>query len=164
MAPPLTPPELTLRALLRLVGAGLVFAAVVYLVGGFIGGFFRELPFVSNSVVKVTVLGMACLYAAGNVRGRRGVVLIVIAAHLVSVAAMVVMLIFADTDRSVDLWLGDASITDVLWGAIVLDGVITLVIGVVFALTFLGAGGPPHGQSRPSPRRSPEPSAGCGCC
>jgi choline dehydrogenase-like flavoprotein len=138
VAPPLTPAELTLRALLRVVGAGLVFAALVYLAGGFIGGFFRELPFVSNSVVKVTVLGLACLYAAGNVRARRGVVLIVLAAHLVSVAAMVVMLIFADTDHTVDLWLGDASIADVLWGAIVLDGVITLVIGVVFALTLSG--------------------------
>ena len=71
MAPPLTPAELTLRALLRFVGAGLLFAALVYLAGGFIGGFFRELPFVANSVVKVTVLGLACLYAAGNVHGRR---------------------------------------------------------------------------------------------
>ena len=60
--------------------------------------------------------------AAGNIHGRRPAVLIVLAAHLVSVAAMVVMLIFADTDRTVDLWLGDASIADVLWGAIVLDG------------------------------------------
>jgi choline dehydrogenase-like flavoprotein len=117
------------------VGVGLLFAALVYFVGGFIGGFFRELPFVSNSVVKVTVLGLACLYAAGNVRGRRGVVKIVLAAHLVSVAAMVVMLIFAETDRTVDLWLGDVSIADVLWGAIVLDGLITLVIAVVFALS-----------------------------
>ena len=156
MAPPLTPAELTLRALLRLVGAGLVFAALVYLAGGFIGGFFRELPFVSNSVVKVTVLGLACLYAAGNVRGRRGVVKIVLAAHLVSVAAMVVMLIFADTDRTVDLWLGDASITDVLWGAIVLDGVITLVIGVVFALTLSGTPAAQPAPPEPVPLTGPE--------
>jgi choline dehydrogenase-like flavoprotein len=130
-----TPSELTLRGLLRIVGAGLLFAAVVYLAGGFIGGFFRELPFVANSVVKVTVLGLACLYAAGNVRGRRGVVKIVLAAHLVSVAAMVLLLIFADTGRTVDLWLFDATITGVLWGAIVLDGVITLGIGAVFVMT-----------------------------
>ena len=129
-----------------------MFAAVVYLVGGFIGGFFRELPFVANSVVKVTVLGLACLYAAGNVRGRRGVVLIVLGAHLVSVAAMVVMLIFADTDRVVDLWLGDASIKDVLWGAIVLDGVITLVIAVVFVLTLVaGVQPPPPSPDEPTP-------------
>jgi choline dehydrogenase-like flavoprotein len=151
VAPSLTPAELTLRALLRLVGAGLVLAALVYLAGGFIGGFFRELPFVSNSVVKVTVLGLACLYAAGNVRGRRGVVKIVLAAHLVSVAAMVVMLIFADTDRTVDLWLGDASISDVLWGAIVLDGVITLVIGVVFALTLGDAPAEQPESAEPEP-------------
>ena len=107
----MTPSELTLRGLLRVVGAGLLFAAVVYLAGGFIGGFFRELPFVANSVVKVTVLGLACLYAAGNVRGRRAVVVIVLAAHAVSVTAMAVMLIFADTGRTVDLWLFDATIT-----------------------------------------------------
>jgi len=147
-----TPSERTLRGLLRIVGGGLVLAAVVYLVGGFIGGFFRELPFVANSVVKVTVLGLACLYAAGNVRGRRGVVLIVLGAHLVSVAAMVVMLIFADTDRVVDLWVGHASIRDVLWGAIVLDGVITLVIGVVFALTLVGAPLEPPRQGPEEPR------------
>jgi choline dehydrogenase-like flavoprotein len=147
-----TPSELTLRGLLRVVGAGLVFAAVVYLVGGFIGGFFRELPFVANSVVKVTVLGLACLFAAGNVRGRRGVVMIVIAAHLVSVTAMAVMLIFADTGRTVDLWLFDATITGVLWGAIVLDGVITLMIATVFAITFIGGVEPPP----PSPAE-PDP-------
>jgi choline dehydrogenase-like flavoprotein len=147
VAPSLTPAELTLRALLRIVGAGLLFAAVVYLGGGFIGGFFRELPFVSNSVVKVTVLGLACLYAAGDVRRRRGVIKLVLAAHLVSVAAMVVMLIFAGTDRGVDLWIGDASITDVLWGAIVLDGAITLVIGAVLALTL-----------RDAPPAQPEPA------
>lgn len=146
-----TPSELVLRGLLRVVGAGLLVAAVVYFVGGFIGGFFRELPFVANSVVKVTVLGLACLYAAGNVRGRRGVVVVVIAAHLVSVAAMAVMLVFADTGRTVDLWLFDATITGVLWGAIALDGVITLAIGVVFALTFIGGAQPPP----PSP---PEPT------
>jgi choline dehydrogenase-like flavoprotein len=146
-----TPSELTLRGLLRVVGAGLLFAAVVYLAGGFIGGFFRELPFVANSVVKVTVLGLACLYAAGNVRGRRAVVAIVIAAHLVSVAAMAVMLIFAETGRTVDLWLFDATITGVLWGAIVLDGVITLAIAVVFALTFVGGVEPP-------PASPPEPA------
>jgi choline dehydrogenase-like flavoprotein len=139
-----------------LVGAGLLFAALVYLVGGFIGGFFRELPFVSNSVVKVTVLGLACLYAAGNIHGRRAVVTIVIAAHLVSVAAMVVMLIFADTDRNVDLWLGDASISDVLWGAIVLDGVITLVIGVVFVLALGGAPSAPPGPDEPTPLTAAE--------
>ena len=148
----MNPSELVLRGLLRVVGAGLVLAAVVYFAGGFIGGFFRELPFVANSVVKVTLLGLACLYAAGNVRGRRGVVAIVIAAHLVSVTAMAVMLIFADTGRTVDLWLIDATITGVLWGAIVLDGVITLAIAVTFALTFIGgAEQPPASPLEPDP-------------
>jgi choline dehydrogenase-like flavoprotein len=151
-----TPSELTLRGLLRLVGAGLLFAAVVYLAGGFIGGFFRELPFVANSVVKVTVLGLACLYAAGNVRGRRGVVVIVLAAHLVSVLAMLVLLVFADTGNTVDLWIGDATITGVLWGAIVLDGVITLGIGAVFALALRDPSEPIPSPPEPKPLTSAE--------
>ena len=151
-----TPSERTLRGLLRVVGAGLLFAAVVYLVGGFIGGFFRELPFVANSVVKVTLLGLACLYAAGNVRGRRGVVVVVLAAHVVSVLAMAVLLLFADTGRTVDLWLGDATITGVLWGAIVLDGLITLVIGVVFALSLRDARPPIASPPEPGPLTAAE--------
>ena len=145
----MTPSERTLRGLLRIIGAGLLFAAVVYLAGGFIGGFFRELPFVANSVVKVTLLGMACLYAAGNVRGRRGVVWIVLAAHLVSVLAMLILLVFADTGRTVDLWLGEATITGVLWGAIVLDGVITLVTGIVFALALRNPSAPIPSPAEP---------------
>ena len=54
--------------------------ASVYLAGGFIGGFFRELPFVANSTVKVAVLGIVSLYAAGDLRRRLGLVVLVIVA------------------------------------------------------------------------------------
>ena len=51
----------------------------------------------ANSAVKVALIGLACLYAAGDVRRRRGLVVAVIAAHVVLVVAVGLMLAFADT-------------------------------------------------------------------
>jgi choline dehydrogenase-like flavoprotein len=124
--------ERWLRGALRILGAGLLIAAVVYALPPLTGplrSFYCELPFVANSAAKVTLLGLACLYAAGDVRRRRGVVLIVIGAHLVSVAAMGVVLAFGETARHVDLgFLGEPSIATVLWSAIGLDGAITAIV------------------------------------
>jgi choline dehydrogenase-like flavoprotein len=131
-AMPPTTAERWLRAVLRILGAGLLVAGVVYALPPLTGplrSFYRELPFVANSAAKVTLLGLACLYAAGDVRRRRGVVLIVIGAHLVSVAAMGVVLAFGETGRHVDLgFLGTPSIATVLWSAIGLDGAITAIV------------------------------------
>src|SRR5690349_24959759 len=87
-----TAAERRLRALLRALAGVLFVAAIVYAIGPFIGDFFREPPFVGNSVVKVSILGLASLYAAGDVRRRRPLIAIVIAAHLVPIAAMRPML------------------------------------------------------------------------
>jgi choline dehydrogenase-like flavoprotein len=121
-----------LSAALRAMGGLLIGAAAVYAVGGVaLDGTFRELPFVANSVVKVTVLGVACLYAAGDVRLRRGLVAIVIAAHLVSVSAMGLMLAFADTGRTVDVF-GGTEVGTLLWAAIGLDGAITAALAALW--------------------------------
>jgi choline dehydrogenase-like flavoprotein len=131
---PLTSAERRLRVALRAMGGILIGAALVYALGGVVkSDTFRELPFVANSTVKVTVLGLACLYAAGNVRLRRGLVAIVIGAHLVSVSAMGVMLAFGDTDRMVDVF-GGVEVGTLLWGAIALDGAITAVIAVLWLM------------------------------
>ena len=85
---------------LRVVAGVLFVATVVYVIGPVVGlaeDFFREPPFVSNSAVKVALIGLACLYAAGDVRRRRGLVVAVIAAHIVLVVAVGLMLAFADT-------------------------------------------------------------------
>jgi hypothetical protein len=115
--------------------AGLLFAgAVVYVLGPLVGpaqDFFREPPFVSNSAVKVAVIALTCLYAAGDVRRRGALVLIVIAAHLVSIAAMASMLLFADTARAVDLGFAEPSLATVLWAAMALDGAIAIVLGAL---------------------------------
>jgi choline dehydrogenase-like flavoprotein len=139
--PPRPPPALqqgkTQRARQRLaialrVLAGLLFlGAVVYVLGPLVGpaqDFFREPPFVSNSAVKVTVIALACLYAAGDLDRRGALVLIVIAVHLISITAMGSMLLFAETGRDVDLGFAEPSLSTVLWAAMALDGAIALVL------------------------------------
>ncbi len=131
----LTPAESRLGVVLRLTALGLFVAAVVYALGPFVGpaqGFFNELPFVANSVVKVTILGLVSLYAAGNVRERYGLVVILIVAHLVSVAAMGSVLLWAETGKEVDLGLATPDVGTVLLYAIGLDGVITLGVAAFF--------------------------------
>jgi choline dehydrogenase-like flavoprotein len=132
---PLTSWERRLGVVLRLTAFGLFVAALVYALGPFVPpaqDFFNELPFVANSVVKVTILGLVSLYAAGDVRRRSGLVVILILAHLVSVSAMGSMLAFADTSREVDLGFANPEVGTVLWYAIGLDGAITLAIACFY--------------------------------
>ncbi len=120
---------------LRLTAFGLFVAALVYFLGPWVPpaqDFFRQLPLVANSVVKVTVLGLVSLYAAGDLRRRRGLVVILILAHLVSVAAMGSMLAWAETGTEADLGFAHPSVETVLLYAIGLDGLITLVIAALF--------------------------------
>ena len=101
---------------LRVVAGVLFVATVVYVLAPVVGlaeDFFREPPFVSNSAVKVALIGLACLYAAGDVRRRRGLVVAVIAAHVVLVVAVGLMLAFADTSEEFDFGL---TLSTVLWG------------------------------------------------
>lgn len=133
-----TAAERRFRTLLRVLASGLVLAGLAYWLGPLVGPFrtlYRELPFVSNSVTKVTVLGICCLYVSGNVRDRMGLAAIVIAAHLVSVGAMLVALAFGKTNGTMSFGsLGVASVRTVLWGAVGLDGAITLVVVAFFIL------------------------------
>lgn len=132
---PLTRAEVWLGRVLRITAFGLFVAALVYALGPFVPpaqDFFEELPFVANSVVKVTILGLVSLYAAGDVRRRVGLVVILILAHLVSVAAMGSMLLFAETGTEADLGFAHPDVSTVLWYAIGLDGMITAVIAGCF--------------------------------
>jgi hypothetical protein len=104
-----TTAERQLSILLRVIAGALFLAALIYAFGPIVSwgklpgtDFFRQPVFVANSVAKVTILGIACLYASGDVRRRRYLVLLVILAHVVSVAAMTSMLFFADTDAVAD--------------------------------------------------------------
>jgi choline dehydrogenase-like flavoprotein len=134
----LTDAERRFRVLLRALAAILVLAGLAYFFGPLAGPFrdlYIEPPFVLNSVTKVTVLGVCCLYVSGDVRRRMGLAAIVIFAHFVSVAAMIVALAFGHTGGTMSFGsLGNASVGSVLWGAIGLDGVITLVVIVFYLL------------------------------
>src|SRR3954451_13318036 len=132
-----TAAERRLRALLRALAGVLFVAAIAYAIGPFIGDFFREPPFVGNSVVKVSVLRLASLYAAGDVRRRRPLIAIVIAAHVISIAAMASMLAFADTPVQVTL-LGPPGSAPALWMGIGSDALIPAAI----AGFFIAARGP----------------------
>ena len=127
----LTPPERRLRTVLRVLVFVFLAAVLAYASGPLIPAFaefFQRLPFVSNSVVKVSLMGLICLYAAGDLRRRHGLVLIFILAHIVSVAAMLILLPLAETDRLVRLLGSTMPVRNVLWGAIALDGGLTLLV------------------------------------
>jgi hypothetical protein len=130
-----TAPVRQLRCLLTFLVPVFGLAALAYAFGPLLPGFrlFAHLPFVSNSAVKVVLMGLLCLYAAGDIERRRALVLVFIAGHILSVAAMLVVLAFADTARTVVLFGNEAAVRDVLWGAVVLDSAITLVV-LVFHL------------------------------
>jgi choline dehydrogenase-like flavoprotein len=149
--PTLTLQERRLSLVLRLTAGGLFLAALIYALGpivtvGDLPGthFFRQPIFVANSVVKVTILGLACLYASGDVRRRRWLVVLVIGAHLVSVTAMVSMLIFANTDTVANLGFAHPEVKTVLLYAIGLDGLITAAIAGLLISAWRSARGLPE--------------------
>ena len=130
----LTPAENRLRTLLRVLVVLFGGAALIYEAGPFITplrAFFQQLPFVTNSAVKVSVMALMCLYAWGDVRRRSGLVVIVIAGHLLSIAAMGVVLVAGDTNHIAPLGAG-MPIRNALWGAMALDGVVTLLLVIFY--------------------------------
>jgi len=137
---PLTPEERRLRTLLRVLAALFGLATMAYLLpalgvfGTRLRAFSVELPFVTNSVVKVGTLGMLALLASGDVRRHRTAVVLLIMAHAISEAAMLATLLFGDVARIVDAGppVGPRPVRDVLLFAMVLDGVILAVLIAMF--------------------------------
>lgn len=127
--------ERRLRAVLRALALIFIGAMVLYELGPLLAptqDFFRQLPFVSNSVVKVGLLALCCLYAAGDLRGRSGLVWILLAAHAISVVAMLLFLARMDPSATVDPGIGPpVPLRTMLWTAIALDGVILAMVGLL---------------------------------
>ena len=138
----LTTAEVRLRTALKIFVCLFAIAVLIYGAGPFIGpyqDFVRALPFVGYSVVKVFTLMLVCLYAAGDPRGRRGLIGVAIGGHLISVAAMVVLLLAGLGSTTATIGSKSMPIAQALFGAIALDGVIVLV------LTWLAVyASPPH--------------------
>jgi choline dehydrogenase-like flavoprotein len=125
-SPPWTPQERRLTVLLRVLAAAFGLAVFAYLLPALVGPWrfwFVKLPFVTNSVVKIGVLGLLAWFASADVRRYRLLVVLLIVGHLISLLSMVTVLLWGDvTDPVVDL-------RTVLWGAMLLDGMIlTLLI------------------------------------
>ncbi|HEU5154367.1 MAG TPA: hypothetical protein VFU03_06540, partial [Gemmatimonadales bacterium] len=125
-----------LETVLRILAGVFVLGALLYQIGPLwsrSAGFFQTLPFVSNSIVKVSLLLCICLYASGDLIRRKGLVLILIIAHAVSVVAMLIILRWGNTTRIVDPGIGGPQpVSRVLWGAIGLDGVIMLFLLLLY--------------------------------
>lgn len=139
-----------LRRALRLFAALFLGATVLYAASPLVPGlrsFAGELPFVSNSAVKVALLGLCCLYAAGKPRERHGLVVVVVGGHLVSVAAMLLLLVAGQATGAVQLFGAEVSVASTLWGAVTLDGVIAALFTYLYfdALPNLGRSGAPEG-------------------
>lgn len=132
----LTPEERRLRTLLQVLSVVFALAVFAYLLpalgvfGPVLQTFYNELPFVTNSVVKIGTLALLAFYAAADVRANRLLVVLLIVAHVISELAMVAVLIRGDTARLVTLGapIGTRPIRDILLGAMALDGVIVALL------------------------------------
>lgn len=129
----LTPEEQRLRLLLRILAAAFTLAVLAYLLPALVGRWkpaFTQLPFVTNSVVKVAVLGALAFLGAGDVRRHRAFVLLLIFGHAMSEVAMVACLIWADLSAPVWQATMGMPMRTTIYGAMILDGVIlALLIG-----------------------------------
>lgn len=136
-AKPLTPQERRLRWLLRVLALLFGLAVFAYLLPALVGpnkAAFIQLPFVTNSVVKVGVLGLLAFFASGDVRRYRLLTVLVIAGHVLSEIAVAAVLLWGDTGGSLILFLPfesaatRAPIETLLVGSMVLDGVIIILL------------------------------------
>jgi choline dehydrogenase-like flavoprotein len=121
-----------LALVLRIFAGIFILAVFLYLLGPLVGpstGFVQTLPFVSNSIVKVSLLAGICLYAAGDLRRHLHLVVVLVWAHAISVLAMLLLIVTGRAGQVVDPGVGGPRpVAGVLWGAIGLDGVILFLL------------------------------------
>src|SRR5688572_4853996 len=132
-----TLPEHRLAKALRILGFVFAIAAFGYLLPALIGpnkGFFVNLPFVTNSAVKVSVLALLSFQASGNVRRYRVLIPIIIVGHIISIVASIAALIWGNSQQPVTFVVPFMSanvfpISNVLWISMILDaGIVALLI------------------------------------
>lgn len=132
--PALTPQERRLALGLRGLAAFFLVGILFYLLPPFfepLRALFAHLPFVTNSAVKMGTLGLLALFAAGDVRRYRVLVLVIVAGHVLSEVAVLLTLALADTSAVVEVFGRELAVRSLLWASVVLDGVlIALVYGL----------------------------------
>jgi choline dehydrogenase-like flavoprotein len=132
-----TPQERRLKILLRALAFVFGLAALGYLLPALAGpnkGAFVELPFVTNSVVKVGVLALMAFFASGDVRRYRLLAMLVILGHVLSELAVAATLLWGKTDGALNLVNPLTStpisipVTTILWASMILDGIIIALL------------------------------------
>jgi len=132
----LTPQELRLQTFLRLLAALFGLGVFAYLLPALFGpfqSFFVNLPFVTNSVVKIGVLALLAFFASGDVRQYRVLTILVIWGHVLSLLAIAAVLVWGQTAGSYAVGPWQWSVRRVLLGASLLDGGIVLILCWLFA-------------------------------
>lgn len=131
-----TPEERLLRTVLVVLGALFLAAAVAYEISPFLNSteeFARELPFVTNSVVRMAALALLCIYIVALPRRKMALTGPIVVAQLLAVAVEVSYLIHqyaTDSGATVPLLGGEARLTALLWGMIAIDAAIALGLAV----------------------------------
>jgi choline dehydrogenase-like flavoprotein len=132
----LTPQERRLRILLKVLALlfGLaVFGYLLPALGGPLQPFYINLPFVTNSVVKIGVMALLAFFASGDVRRYRLLILLLIIGHLISEVAVAAVLIWGKTNYTVDLAGRIVPISQLLAGSMILDGLVLVLLIWFFA-------------------------------
>lgn len=127
----LKPRERRLTVLLRILSLlfGLaVFGYLLPALGGPLQSFFVQLPFVTNSVVKIGLLALLAFIASADVRKYRILTLLVIAGHLISLLATAAVLLWGSTGYDVRMGSMLMPVAQVLIGSTMLDGVICILL------------------------------------
>lgn len=129
-----TSEERGLRGLLAILGVFFLAAAVAYEISPFLDsteGFARELPFVTNSVVRMAALALLCLYVVALPRRKMALTGPIVVAQLLAVAVEVAYLIHqyaTDSNATVPLLGGEPHLTALLWGMIAIDAAIAVAL------------------------------------
>ena len=132
----LTPQEIRLRAFLRLLAAAFCLGILGYLLPALFGpfqSFFVNLPFVTNSVVKIGGLALLAFFASANVRRNRLLTILLIWGHVISILAMAAVLLWGQTAGAYRVGPWTWTIRGTLVGAMVLDGGIAAALLILFS-------------------------------
>ncbi|MFN0016173.1 MAG: GMC family oxidoreductase N-terminal domain-containing protein [Saprospiraceae bacterium] len=128
---PYTAQERRLRTLLRILSCLFGLAVFGYLLPALVGpfqSFYVNLPFVSNSVVKIGTLALLAFFASGDIRRHGLLITLLVCGHLISVFAVFAIFLWGITGYRVMVGTNDTSIDQILWGSVVFDGLIVVLL------------------------------------
>jgi choline dehydrogenase-like flavoprotein len=131
---PLVAAQRQLRLLL--IGLVVLFTAmaICYELGPLLSSsqdFFRELPFLTNSVVKMAALAMVCAYAAYRLQLNMAIVGPVVSVLALSAVLQLAYVLTLDLDGTAKLF-GDLSLESFLWGSLGLDAALALLLSAAY--------------------------------